>query len=91
MVSCPPTGHNSPSKEPSSAALTHAAASPEHPGYPQPPQLAPGKASATWAIRGSSLTKNLRETPYNTNDRVNPITPSTITAMRMVSIIYIYI
>ena len=54
IVSCPPTGQSNPSREPASQALTNASAIPEQPGNPHPPQLAPGSASSTCPIRGSS-------------------------------------
>ena len=42
--------------------LTAGASEGAHPGKPQPPQLAWGRTSATSAMRGSSLTSNLRDT-----------------------------
>ena len=54
ITSAPPTGHFSPSMLPASAPLTRASAKPPQPAKPQPPQLAPGNCSVTWAMRGSS-------------------------------------
>ena len=61
ITSAPPTGHISPSIEPASAPFTRAAAIPEHPAKPQPPQLAPGRISPTWPKRGSLSTGQLKE------------------------------
>ena len=44
ITGAPPTGHNRPSNV---SAFTQAVAKPPHPGYPQPPQLAPGNTSWT--------------------------------------------
>ena len=87
ITSAPPTGHISPSIEPASAPLTRAAAIPEHPAKPQPPQLAPGRSSPTWPSRGSSSTANFLDTPKSTNAAINAMAPSTKTAIIMKFII----
>ena len=55
ITGAPPTGQSIPSNE---SALTQAPANPAQPGYPQPPQLAPGSTDCTCPIRGSSWTSN---------------------------------
>ena len=87
--SWPPTGHESPSSEPWSAALTQAAAIPPHPGNPQPPQLAPGNASCTRPMRGSSFTANFLAVPQSTNAAIRPIAPRTHTAIKITFVIII--
>ena len=91
MTSAPPTGQASPSMEPASAALTSAAANPLQPGNPQPPQLAPGNASVTCPNLGSSSTANFFEHTYRMTAATSAINPSTITALKIKSIIFLYI
>jgi hypothetical protein len=68
--------------------FTIAAASPEHPAYPQPPQLFPGRASVTATSLSSTSTLNFSpETP-----RKNPIkipTPPTTTAAKIIAVTFI--
>ena len=87
ITSAPPTGHISPSMLPASAPLTSAAAIPEHPAKPQPPQLAPGRSSATCPNRGSSSTANFLDTPKSTSAAISAMAPSTKTALKIKSII----
>jgi len=74
------TGHNKPSNEPLSAALTHADAIASQPGKPQPPQFAPGSTALTFARRGSSFTANFLNTKYSTEAKTIPAIPNTPTA-----------
>ena len=88
ITSAPPTGHISPSIEPASAPFTRAAAIPEHPAKPQPPQLAPGRISPTWPKRGSSSTANFLNTPKRTSAAISAIAPRTKTAIKIKFIIF---
>ena len=56
-VSDPPTGHPLALASPFATAL----ANPSHPGYPHPPQLAPGRTSLTATAFGSISTANFCE------------------------------
>ena len=78
----PPTGHPLTSASPA----TIAAARPEHPAYPQPPQLFPGSTPRIASSRSSTSTANFfpdtpRKTPMN-----NPV-PPTITAASIIPVI----
>lgn len=80
----PPTGQ----AEISASPFTIAAASPEHPAYPQPPQLLPGSASHTFVSRSSTSTANFcPATPRNTP--MNRPTPPTIRAANIIPVILI--
>ena len=73
ITGVPPTGHRSSSND---SALTQASAKPLHPGYPHPPQLAPGSTSSTCPFRGSSYTLNFCATKYRITALIAPIAPS---------------
>ena len=53
-TSAPPTGQAFTGASP----FTMAAASPEHPGYPHPPQLFPGRAAVIFSSLSSTFTVN---------------------------------
>ena len=91
ITAAPPTGQLSPSRLPPSAAFTRASAIPEHPGNPQPPQLACGNTADTWAILGSSFTANFLEHTYNTAAATSAMAPSTITAINIKFIVTYFI
>ena len=88
--SAPPTGQLSPSILPALAPFMSASAIPEHPGYPHPPQFAPGSASRTAGSLGSSSTANRLEQIYSTTDAMSAIMPKTSTAIRITFIICVF-
>jgi len=84
MVSLPPTGQRRVLRSP----LTQASAKLRQPGYPHPPQLAPGRLCSTWSIQGSSYTANRFDTMKRMAARANPMVPKIKMADKVVVISY---
>ena len=73
----PPTGHCPTGASP----FAIAAASPEHPAYPQPPQLLPGSTSSIASSLGSTSTLNFSPEIPRKNPRIIPTAPTTKAAI----------
>ena len=69
----PPTGHCPTGASP----FAIAAARPEHPAYPQPPQLFPGRTPKTASSLGSTSTLNFSPDIPRKNPRIIPTQPTT--------------
>ena len=80
----PPTGHCPTGASPFTMAL----ARPEHPAYPHPPQLLPGKTSKIASSRGSTSTLNFSPEIPRKNPRIIPTHPTT-SAATIIAVIFI--
>ena len=68
--------------------FTIAAATPPQPGYPQPPQFAPGSTSSILASLSSTSTANFCAAKANTAPNINPMIPNNITAFNISTILH---
>src|SRR3712207_2224375 len=66
---------------------TIALAYPEHPGYPHPPQFAPGRTPMISSILGSICTSNFLAANAKNNPIAKPVTPKITTAITIASIL----
>ena len=83
-TAAPPTGHALTGASP----FTIAAATPPQPGYPQPPQFAPGSTSSILASLSSTSTANFCAAKANTAPNINPMIPNNITAFNISTILH---
>ena len=82
-TAAPPTGHAFIAASP----FTIAAAHPPQPGYPHPPQFAPGSTPSISSSLGSTSTANFFDAKSRIKPNINPNAPNNITAFNISTIL----